>query len=230
MGSAARIPARLTGSWPDFDYSSVSPEVAKFLKGQAKKIIRTSANSIVQIGKDLIAAKHYLDHGAFLRWIESEIGIRARTAQAYMQVARWISGKSPTVAELPPSVLYLLSAPSTPERFMSDVLRRVDAGENVVLPIIRDELRALRKQRGSEPGGEPCDRQHPDGSTGREALMEVVAILAQRLSQTEFARIRAIMTNESMLHDAALAENIALAFSSNGSPQPELPSAMCTAK
>jgi DUF3102 family protein len=220
MRSVACVPAHDTEPYSSFDYGSVSPDVAKFLKGQAKKIIRTSANSVVQIGKDLIAAKHFLDHGAFQRWLDSEVGIRARTAQAYMQVARWISSKNPAVARLPPSVLYLLSAPSTPERFMSDVLKRVDAGENLVLPVIRNELKALRKQTQPELRGESSDSPHSEGvrgQAGREALMELVAILAQRLSPTEFARVRAIMTNESMLHDAAFAQNVALAFSSTSS-------------
>jgi hypothetical protein len=41
-----------------------------------------------------IAAKHYLSHGSFLRWVETEAGLPARTAQAYMQVAHWASGKN----------------------------------------------------------------------------------------------------------------------------------------
>jgi hypothetical protein len=38
----------------------LAPSVAEFLKGQAERIRRCVASSIVNIGKDLIAAKHYL--------------------------------------------------------------------------------------------------------------------------------------------------------------------------
>ena len=81
-----------------FNYDSVSPTVAKFLKGQANRILRTSSSAVIQVGKDLIAAKHYLPHGSFLVWVENEVGMRTRTAQAYMRVAQWASGKSATVA------------------------------------------------------------------------------------------------------------------------------------
>jgi hypothetical protein len=170
----------------EFDYGSLTPSAARFLKEQARKIVRTSANSVIQIGRDLVAAKHYLNHGAFLRWVEGEVGMRARTAQAYMQVANWVSGKSATVAHLPPSVLYLLSAASTPEQYVGDILRRIEAGENVALTVVRDELKALRRQKN----GAHTDNRCSDGDAGESGptagagpLMEAVAILAHILPQ-----------------------------------------------
>jgi len=201
----------------EFDYGALSPSAARFLQEQAREIIRTSANSVIQIGRDLIAAKHYLDHGVFLRWVEAEIGMRPRTAQAYMQVANWVSGKSATVAHLPPSVLYLLSAARTPEQYIYDILKRIEAGENVALTVVRDELKALRKHRKSDdqPEGRCCDND--EGKTiapsDPDLLMEVVTILAQVLPKLELARVRHIMTDDSVLHDPALARRIADAFS-----------------
>src|ERR1700694_3470263 len=76
--------------FPDvrFDYCSVAPPLASFLKGQAERIRRQCATSIIQIGKALFEAKRHLSHGAFLRWVEWEVCMPVRTAQACMRVAR----------------------------------------------------------------------------------------------------------------------------------------------
>lgn len=203
---------------PQFDYGSVSSSIASFLKKQADKIQRTAAKSIIDIGKDLVAAKHYLSHGQFLGWIEAEVGIPARTAQAYMQVAQWITGKSARVAHLPPSVLYVLSAPSTPQEFIRDILNDVEAGKHVELSAIRGKLRALRhdrRQETPEPGA-PEDVRQSEATVAvdaRTGLVELINILARGLSDTDFIRVREIMTSKRVLDDPELGQNICSAFS-----------------
>jgi hypothetical protein len=64
----------------------------------AYRIRRGYSGAIVQIGKSLLQAKHYLSHRLFVRWVEDEVGLPARTAQAHMQAARWLQAKSATVA------------------------------------------------------------------------------------------------------------------------------------
>src|SRR4030081_764009 len=80
-----------------FDYSLVAASLARFLRGQAERIRRQCASSILQIGRALLEAKRHLSHGAFIQWIESEVCIPARTAQAYMRVASWSVGKGAAV-------------------------------------------------------------------------------------------------------------------------------------
>jgi hypothetical protein len=204
-----------------FDYTDVSSSVAKFLKGQADRIRRSVGKSIIEIGKDLVAAKHYLSHGAFLRWVESEVGIPARTAQAYMQVAQWATGKNATVALLPPTLLYLLSAPSTPKDFIDDVLKRAGAGEHIGLPAIRGELKALRetlRDEEKQDGGvvhRPPERRAENPPTKLDVgatVVEAVAVLARGLSEADFVRVRDIMTSKIVLDDPKLPEKIEAAF------------------
>jgi hypothetical protein len=207
-----------------FDYCELSSSVAKFLRGQAERIRRQATSSLISIGKDLIAAKQHLSHGAFLAWVESEVGMPARTAQAYMRVAKWASGKGATVAQLPPSLLHLFSTSGTPESYITDVLKRVEAGERVSLRVIRDELRDLRETRQDErqaPTGmarpymrrqkksEAVSHDHDTGDTG---LDEVVAILARGLCLSDFTRVREIMTARSVLDDPELPRQIVKAF------------------
>jgi hypothetical protein len=206
---------------PQFSYDSLSSSVANFLKGQADRIRRGSTLSAIQIGKGLISAKHYLSHGDFIRWVEGEIGIPARTAQGYMQIVHWTADKSATIAHLSPTFLYLLSASSTPDEFTRGLVKRVEQGERISLPTLRAELRAFRREN---PDGtrvaENDDKAEIIAAAPpcEETLTEFVAILVRRLSKMDFARLREIMTSESVLSDPWLARTITDAFSarSNG--------------
>ena len=206
-----------------FDYTGeVSPSVAKYLMGQVERIRRSASKSIVEIGKDLIGAKHYLSHGAFLRWVESEVGVPARTAQAYMQVAQWVSQKGAGVTALPPTLLYLLSAPSTPEEFITSVLKRVGAGEQITFQSILKELKALREAKWDLKHSDACSEFRPaelslqvmplkpDAAT---IVTEAVAVLARGLSKAEFSQVREMLTSKPVLDDPELAQKIAAAFS-----------------
>ncbi|PIT02443.1 hypothetical protein TSA1_18035 [Bradyrhizobium nitroreducens] len=206
-----------------FDYDSVPISVAKFLRGQADRIRRQCTTSLIQIGKALLEAKRHLSHGAFLGWVECEVGIPARTAQAYMRVAGWASDKGATVAHLSPSVLYLLSTTGVPEAFVSDILSRAEAGEHIAPSVVREELKAFRsgelgKGRELEVSAQQSARGDmewqaiaPDGGSG-SAVAQLVAILAQGLSAVDFARVRDIVTSDIVLSDPKLAQNLERAF------------------
>jgi hypothetical protein len=209
-----------------FDYSALPPSAADFLKGQAYRIRRQAAMSIVHIGKDLVAAKHFLSHGAFLRWVEIEVGLPPRTAQAYMQVSQWASRKNANIAHLPPSLLHLLSARSAPESYVDNVLRRIEAGERIALPDVRTDLRDLRQNHLSESATKrdiperdrkPNQRDSPSliEMNTKLALQRVVSILMRGLSSDDFAKVREVMTSKAVLDDPELVVTIASAFSTS---------------
>jgi predicted nucleic acid-binding protein len=206
-----------------FDYKSVPPSVEKFLRGQAERIQHGQAISIMQTGKSLIEAKRHLSHGQFLSWVVLEAGLHVRTAQAYMQVAQWAKGKSATVTRLPPSLLYLLSTPTTPDDFQAALLERLEAGERINVHTVRTELAALRRKQkqpsetadatirtmSSLPSHTELvsfDHDH-DASVG-----DAVHILSRALSPADFAQVRSIMTSKTVLESPHLSEEIMSAF------------------
>ena len=77
---------RIEPSSDQFGDGKVEAEAKIFLLGQANRICRLVGKSIIEIGNDLLRTKQYLLHGALLRWVESKVGIPARTAQGYMKV------------------------------------------------------------------------------------------------------------------------------------------------
>jgi hypothetical protein len=223
MRSSARVSRAdsLVKGSSEFDYASVPISVARFLKGQARRICQYAGKTIVQIGGDLVSAKHYLSHGQFLRWVESEVGIPPRTAQAYMQAAQWASDHRAAAAVLPPSLLYILSSPSTPREFAEAVERRVEAGEHISPTAVRAELKAMRTAGRTEGASEctiscpmPPNVTNQDDTMTRIdfALSEAVEILANSLSMTEFSRVSAILTSNEVLGQPDLPQKIRAAF------------------
>jgi hypothetical protein len=210
-----------------FQYSSVDPSVARFLKGQAQRINQTRSRSIINVGKDLLAAKHYLAHGAFVSWVEQEVGMPARTAQSYMQVAQWVSGKNAKVAHLPASLLYILSAPSTPNSLILDTLADVEAGKYVAIPSVREKLKSLRcaKPRDStiekgKSGGQPVgSTETVDGFDPmldvKTLMREVVSILLNGLSVADLGRIRTLLSDEAVRGNSELGNAIYEAISTD---------------
>jgi hypothetical protein len=199
-----------------FDYACVEPSVANFLKGEAERLRRHYSGSIIQVGKALVGTKRYLQHGAFIEWVEFEAGIPARTAQAYMRVAKWVSGKSAIVAHLPPSILYLLSAPSTPEQFSHDVVDRADAGEKVTLGTVRRELRALRNAKEDFSTEALNDESREMGEEQGDVsglLSQAVAIVARELCPASLEKFYKLMTERQVLEDPNLAQKIASCLS-----------------
>jgi hypothetical protein len=227
QGVSERLSDRVSSSC--FDYDCLHPSVAKFLKGQAARIQRQCVSSIIQIGKALLESKRYLSHGAFLSWIEGEVSIPVRTAQSYMRVATWATGKSATVAHLSPTVLYLLSASGTPEEFVTDILTRAEAGEYVTPSVMRKELKAWQRQERREaerfapqvpPEESTLAYDTAQNNDHIDGVNELVAILMRGLSAADFARVREIITSKTVLSDPDLAipiwRNISAAFSAIG--------------
>jgi hypothetical protein len=138
-----------------------------------------------------------------------------------MQLAQWTGGKDERISRLPASILYVLSAPSTPQEFVDEVLKRVEHGEQVAASALRTELRTRASYRGRLPTNEgtslsPLTIDGSIASSCPASFAEAVAILARKLPELEFARIRAIMTDPRVLSDPNLSHTITRSF---GRPQ-----------
>jgi hypothetical protein len=119
-----------------FDYSVIDADLASNLRRQATRIrtrIGKATQDLIDIGRDLLAAKkHLIDHGDFIRWIEAEVGIARRTAQAYMAIAKLADDKGAAVALLPPTTVHRLASKSAPPEVVSEVVAKAQSGD--VLP------------------------------------------------------------------------------------------------
>jgi Protein of unknown function (DUF3102) len=128
--------AALTVTPVAFDYSVIDADLASNLRRQATRIrtrIGKATQDLIDIGRDLLAAKkHLIDHGDFIRWVEAEVGIARRTAQAYMAIAKLADDKGAAVALLPPTTVHRLASKSAPPEVVSEVVAKAQSGD--VLP------------------------------------------------------------------------------------------------
>jgi hypothetical protein len=119
-----------------FDYSAIDADLASDLRRQASRIrtrIGKATQNLIDIGRDLLAAKKYLiSRGDFITWVEAEVGIARRTAQAYMAIAKLADEKGAAIALLPPGTVHRLASKSAPPEVVSEVVAKAQSGD--VLP------------------------------------------------------------------------------------------------
>ncbi|CAN7423860.1 DUF3102 domain-containing protein [Brucella pseudogrignonensis] len=111
--------------------------------------MQLAAESIIEVGRELIEQKKLLGHGNFLPWIEAEFGMSDSAAGKYMRIAHEFSSNSERVTNLSFRALYALAAPSTPEPVRTEVIERAAAGETVTAKQIA-ELREKHKDKVKE--------------------------------------------------------------------------------
>ena len=128
--------AALTITPVAFDYSAIDADLAFNLRRQANRIrtrIGKATQDLIDIGRDLLAAKkHLIGRGDFIKWVEAEVGIARRTAQAYMAIAKLADDKGAAIALLPPTTVHRLASKSAPPKVVSEIVAKAQSGD--VLP------------------------------------------------------------------------------------------------
>lgn len=137
-----------------FDYEQLDDAAANEARAVVERYRDRQKAYVIDTGRDLLAIKARLEHGLFLQWVQAELGMTPRSAQRAMAAAEVLGDKSDTVAYLPPTVLYELSAASTPEPVRAAVLRRIEAGETVPADKIMHELREGRDEARKQAAAE----------------------------------------------------------------------------
>ncbi len=132
-----------------FDYAVIDEDGREKVKEAAVRIrlrMSRTVEDIIEIGRDLIAVKKSVAHGKFTRWIEAEFGMSENTARNFMRACERFGDKTATVADLGPSVLYALAAPSTDDAVVEEVIDRASKGESVT----RETVAALKADFANE--------------------------------------------------------------------------------
>jgi phage N-6-adenine-methyltransferase len=113
---------------------------------EIRTLMQRTAQDLVEIGQKLIEVKARLGHGLFGAWLQAEFEWSERTAQRYMSVAQ--AFKSDTVSVLANAeakALYLLAAPSTPERVREEAVQRGETGERITFSAAQEMVQEHRR-------------------------------------------------------------------------------------
>ncbi len=127
-----------------FSYADLPPDAARVAATAADAIRNVQIAAIRDVGEHLLRAKDVLPHGQFMAWAKAELGIKPRSARNYMRTALWLKDKAETIAVLPPTILYALSAPSALPEVVQAVVAAAAAGEMLDVRRIEDQLCAAK--------------------------------------------------------------------------------------
>jgi hypothetical protein len=137
-----------------FDYSKIEDEtVARELREAVSEIRDIHRSAIADVGNHLIRAKGHLPHGGFSQWAEVELNMTLRTAENYMNAARFLEGKPKSVSLLPPTTVYKLAslaALQAPPAVVKEVLDAAASGAPLPVRAVKtklaDAVATIRKQ------------------------------------------------------------------------------------
>jgi hypothetical protein len=112
---------------------SFPPQSARVAAERIRGRMHLAAESIIEVGRELIDQKKALGHGNYLTWIDAEFGMSERVAQNYMRVCNEFGANTKPVSDLSFRALALLSSESTPPEVRERVGERAAKGEKVHL-------------------------------------------------------------------------------------------------
>jgi hypothetical protein len=137
-----------------FAYAALEPALASQAKAAADRINANkdaADKSMFAIGRDLLAIKAKLPHGAFGKWITAEFDMSDRTAQNYMN-ATLAFEKNESVSFLPPTVIYMLAAPSTPTEIIESVIAESERGNVPTAKSVSRRISDEKEKRAAATG------------------------------------------------------------------------------
>jgi len=134
-----------------FDYTGVDAANVADLRASASRVRALAERmtiNYISIGLELISAKEKLGHGQFGAWLQAEFRWADRTARRFMRAAEVFGAKTDTVSVLEPTAVYLLSAPSTPDRARQEVIDRLERGEAVSTADVKSTISSMKRPPG----------------------------------------------------------------------------------
>ncbi|HEY2617819.1 MAG TPA: DUF3102 domain-containing protein [Acetobacteraceae bacterium] len=118
---------------------------------RVRNLVNTARVCILEIGRELIAAKAEVPHGEWLAWLEAEFGWTVRTADKYMHVAgafKLEPGSNFDGITIDATALYALAATDVPQTARDEAVLLAELGEHVTKAdadrLIADAMRTER--------------------------------------------------------------------------------------
>ncbi len=183
-----------------YDYSQLPSEHREAVRRSAriiKPLLKRTAEDIFTIGGELRAVKEMLPHGRYTEWLGVEFGLSERMAQHFVNVRERLGPKSEKFSVLPPSTLYLLAAPSTPDEAITIVEERIDKGDRLSVAHVQRTIADQKKLvRILTIDGEAQDIAEPKGDEARkdEADWGVEAVMNSEDASMPFRYLEGVLT------------------------------------
>ena len=155
-----------------YAFGGLTPEAANELEEHAARILTHSQRAIIEIGKELLAAREVAAYGTWTPFLE-RCGMQERTAQNYMQVARKFIDQPEIVSALPATALYALSADSADQAEVAKVIGEVQAGATPSITEIKARVAPAKPAQKPAPAPTLFEVVPPPATTAGEIIAEI---------------------------------------------------------
>lgn len=136
-----------------FDYTALPSDVRNIAltrRDAIKTLERRTSESLIEIGKHLIAVKDAMP-GRFEEWITAEFGWSRGTVYKFIQVANTF-GPNVKNFDIAPSALYALASGNVPEEIREQFIKQAEAGEPVTHKQVQSSLTEYRAAMNPNAG------------------------------------------------------------------------------
>ena len=140
-----------------YDYSRLPEDLrsqAMLAHGTVVEGLSSAVRRVLEAGQALSWAKSELPHGEYLPWVQQACGLKPQRAAELIKAAEWVqmSGIAGTMeAVTDSSVLFLLSADTTPEEVREWFMERCAAGEVPSRADVQERKRTAGRTRQPQP-------------------------------------------------------------------------------
>ena len=104
-----------------YQHLGLSRRDAFALEGHAARIISRQRRAVLEIGRELCAARELAQLGAWGPFLQ-RVGLEERTAQNYMNVFKRFGEQPEIISALPPTALYRLAAPNADPVIVAEIV------------------------------------------------------------------------------------------------------------
>lgn len=179
-----------------FNYSTLTAEVANEMRRYASSIQRFQRASVLDVGRELIAAKELVEHGFFRSWVEIACQLHIRTAERLMQAAMLVQ-KNDNLSYLPPDGLLALASRSTPTAVVSEIIGEIAAGERPNAARIKRRISLAKQAEKRAPELPPQERELEEVKDCEHSQIEAATdeLIAMLLAWDRFDEFMALLRN-----------------------------------
>lgn len=148
---------------------------AKILGDIVKSINGRTKDHYIETGRDLIRASDILEHGKLGTWLKENFGWSPSTARNYINAAKLVD-ENANIADLQPSAVMALAAPSVPESVKAEVFANLDAGKTATVAEIKAKIKAAK---APNPDKKPAAASVPAATEAKSSYQSLVNLLKE---------------------------------------------------
>jgi hypothetical protein len=157
LPSSDRLDDLWKGGADRYDYDRLPADLrsqAMLAQGTVVEGLSSAVRRVIEAGQALSWAKAEMPHGEYLPWVQQACGLKPQRAAELIKAAEWVqmSGIAGTMeAVTDSSVLFLLSADTTPEEVREWFMERCVAGEVPSRREVQERKRSAGQPRQPQP-------------------------------------------------------------------------------